>query len=99
MCLQCVAQCGFAGQADAFISQHGHDACGRHSGKARLVGHGQQVGTFSFTQGKAWHRAYRLGPTVATDETSGGLPALEGAQISQTRSECHVEFLVTKVSD
>jgi len=79
--LQHTAERGFAGQIDAFIGKHGHDACRWHGSKARLVGHGKQVRTLGIRQGMGRWRAHGLRPEIAVDEAISRLPALEGAQI------------------
>jgi hypothetical protein len=79
--LQHAAEGGFAGEVDALVGQHGHDARGWHGGKAWLVGHGKHPRTLGLGEGMAGPRAHGLRPTVAADETISGLPALEGTQI------------------
>ena len=81
VCLQHAAEGGFAGQVDALVGQHGHDACWRHGGKAGFVGDGQHMRTLRFGEGMARYRAGRLQSAIALDEAIGGLPALEGAQV------------------
>ncbi len=103
MRLQHAAEGGFAGEIDALVGQHGHDARRRHRGKARLVGHGQQVRTLGLGEGMVRHRAHGLRPAIAADEAIGGLPALEGAQVDAgdlasqvqpgTSGMCNADFL------
>src|SRR3989338_4189111 len=82
MRFQHAAEGGFAGQVDAFVGQHGHDARRWHGSKARLVGHGKHSCALSLAQGVAGCRSHGLRSPIATDKAVRSLPALQGAHLN-----------------
>ena len=83
---------GLAGQVNALVSQHGHDARGWHRGKARLVGHSQELRTLVWRQGMAGHGAqHGQRPAIARCEPRVGLPTLQGAQINASDLACRAQ--------
>ena len=85
MILQHATEGRFAGQVDAFVGQHGHDAGWWHSGKARLIGHGKYLRTLDLAQRMAGCRAHSLRPPIAPDDAVKRFPSLQGAQLYPSR--------------
>ena len=72
---------GLAGQLNAFVSQHGDDARRGYGSKAQRVSDGQHLCTLGLAEGVPGRGAHGQGPTIATEETIHGFPALQGAQL------------------
>jgi hypothetical protein len=69
-------EAGLAGDVQAFVGEHGHDARRQHGREARLVGYWQHARALGLAQGMAGYRAQRLRPAIAADEAFIGLSAL-----------------------
>ena len=85
---QNAAEAGLAGQIHALVSQHGHDTRRRHSSKAGLVGHGQELRTLILSQGMVGRCAHGQRPAIALCEPLMCLPTLQSAHVDAGHLAC-----------
>jgi hypothetical protein len=98
---QHTAEAGFAGQVDALVGQHGHDARRRHGGKARLIGHGQHLRALGLSSGHGWGQGAR--PAACHRPPTGrpsafqrcrvrkSMPAISQAGFSRAPAPCNMD--------